>query len=57
MRLPLCHARLLVELNVPHTGFRHVSEFMTRLGGVTGCLFPRSIPTRDKCLDTWKEMA
>ena len=43
---------LLMDLNVPKGGFRHVSEFMTRRGAAytaaTGLPFPRPIPSRDR---------
>ena len=52
---------LLMDLNVTKTGFRHLSEFMTRRGidytAATGHTFPRPIPTRQAFLDTWKDMA
>ena len=52
---------LLMDLNVPKLGFRHVSEFMSRRGSAytatTGLPFPRPIPTREKFMDTWKELA
>ena len=51
---------LLMDLNVTKTGFRHLSEFMTRRGidytAATGHTFPHPIPTRQAFLDTWKEM-
>ena len=50
---------LLMDLNVPKLGFRHVSEYMSRRGSAytaaTGLPFPRPIPTRDTFTDTWKE--
>ena len=50
---------LLMDLNVPRGGFRHVSEFMTCRGAAyttaTGLPFPRSIPSCDRSMDTWKE--
>ena len=50
----------LMDLNVPEGGFRHVSEFMTRRGAAytaaTGLPFPRPIPSRDRFMDTWKEL-
>ena len=53
--------RLLMELNIPKTGFRHISEFMTRRGAAytaaTGLKFPRPILSRGEYLDTWKEVA
>ena len=52
---------LLMDLNVTKTGFHHLSEFMTRQGidytAATGHTFLRPIPTRQACLDTWKDMA
>ena len=52
---------LLMDLNVTKTGFRHLSEFMTRRGidytAATGHTFPRPIPTPQAFLDTWKDMA
>ena len=51
---------LLMGLNVPKSGFRHVSEFMTRRGSAytaaTGLPFPRPILSRDLFTDTWKEL-
>ena len=51
---------LLMDLNVPKLGFRHVSEYMSRRGSAysaaTGLPFPRPIPTRDTFMDTWKEL-
>ena len=51
---------LLMDLNVPKGGFRHVLEFMTRRGAAytaaTGLPFPRPIPSRDRFMDTWKEL-
>ena len=45
---------------VPKSGFRHVSEFMTRRGvaytAATGLPFLRPIPSRDHFTDTWKEL-
>ena len=41
---------LLMDLNVPKSGFRHVSEFMSRRGATctaaTGLPFPQAIPSR-----------
>ena len=52
---------LLMDLNVTKTGFRHLSEFMTRQGidytAATGRTFSRPIATRQAFLDTWKDMA
>ena len=51
---------LLMDLNIPKGGFRHVSEFLTRRGAAytaaTGLPFPRPIPSRDRFMDTWKEL-
>ena len=51
---------LLMDLNVPKGGFRHVSEFMTHRGAAytaaTGLPFLRPIPSRDCFMDTWKEL-
>ena len=51
---------LLMDLNVPKLGFRHVSEYMSRRGSAysaaTGLPFPRPIPTGDTFTDTWKEL-
>ena len=51
---------LLMDLNVPKLGFRHVSEYMSRRGSAysaaTGLPFPRPIPTRGTFTDTWKEL-
>ena len=51
---------LLMDLNVPKGGFRHVSEFMTRRGAAytaaMGLPFPRPILSRDPFMDTWKEL-
>ena len=52
---------LLMELNIPKTGFCHISEFMTRRGAgytaATDLNFPRPIPSRGEHLDTWNELA
>ena len=51
---------LLMDFNVAKSGFRHVWEFMTRRGAAytatTGLPFPRPIPSRDRFMDTWKEL-
>ena len=51
----------LMDLNVTKTGFRRLSEFMTRRGidytAATGRIFPRPIPTRQAFFDTWNDMA
>ena len=50
-----------MDLTVRKGSFRHVSKFMTRRGATytaaTGLPFPRPIPSRDRFMDTWKEMA
>ena len=46
---------LLMDLNVPKLGFRHVSEYMSRRGSAcaaTSLPFLRPIPTRDTFTDT-----
>ena len=52
---------LLMDLNVTETGFRHLSNSMTRRGidytAAMGHTFPRPIPTQQAFLDTWKDMA
>ena len=52
---------LLLELDISKTGFRHMSEFMTRRGAAytaaTGPKFVWPIPSRGEYLDTWKELA
>ena len=52
--------QLLIVLNVPKGGFQHVSEFTTRLEAAytaaTALPFPRPIPSRDRFMDTWKEL-
>ena len=52
---------LLMDLNALKVGFRTVFEYMTRRGAAytaaTGYPFPQPIPTLEKFLDTWKEMA
>ena len=51
---------LLMDLNVPKLGLRHVLEYRSRRGSAytaaTGLPFPRPIPTRDTFTDTWKEL-
>ena len=51
---------LCMHPNVTKGGFRHVSAFMTRRGAAytaaTGLPFPRPIPSRDRFMDTWKEL-
>ena len=49
---------LLLELGTPRSGFRVLSEYITRRGDAyttcTGLPFPRPIPTRHQCDATWK---
>ena len=49
---------LLMDLNVPKLGLRHMSEWMSRRGSAyratPGLPFPKPIPTRDTFTDTWK---
>ena len=51
---------LLMDLNVPKLGFRHVSEYMSRRGSAytaaTGLPFAKPIPTREAFTDAWKEL-
>ena len=52
---------LLMDLNVPKGGFRHVSEFMTRRAPLTpprraSHYPPPPIPSHDGFTDTWKEL-
>ena len=51
---------VVMDVNVPKLGFRHVSKYMSRRGSAytaaTGLPFPRPIPTRDTFTDTWKEL-
>ena len=51
---------LLMDSNVPKSGFRHVWEFMIRRGAAytaaTGLPFPQPIPSRDCFMNTWKEL-
>ena len=51
---------LLMNLNVPKVGFRHMMEYMSRRGSVytaaTGLQFPQPIPTREAFTDAWKEL-
>ena len=48
---------LLLELGAPRSGFRVLSQYITRRGDAytarTGLLFPRPIPTRDRFERTW----
>ena len=50
---------LLMDFNLPKSGFRHVSHFTTRQGAAytaaTGLAFPRPIPSRDRFTNIWKE--
>ena len=50
---------LLMDLNVPKGGFRHVSARMGLEGAYTGAMglpFPRPTSSRDPFMDTWKEL-
>ena len=51
---------LLLELGAPRSGFRVLSEYITRRGDAytarTGQPFPRPIPTRDQFDATWKSL-
>ena len=51
---------LLMDLNVPKLGFRHVWDYLSRRGSAytaaTGLPFPCPIPTRDTFTDQWKEL-
>ena len=51
---------LLMDLNVPKVGFRHMMEYMSRRGLVytaaTGLPFPRPTPTREAFTDALKEL-
>ena len=51
---------LLMDLNIPKGGFRHVSGFMTRQGAAytaaTGLPFPHPTPLRDCFMDAWSEL-
>ena len=51
---------LPMDLNVPKGCFPHVLEFMSRRGSAyiaaTGLPLPRPIPSRDRFMDTWKEL-
>ena len=50
----------LLELGAPRSGFRVLSEYITRRGDAytarTGLPFPRPIPTRDQFDATWKSL-
>ena len=51
---------LVMDLNVPKVGFRHMMEYMSRRGSAytaaTGLPFAKPIPTREAFTDTWKEL-
>ena len=51
---------LLMDLNVPKVGFRHMMEYMSRRGlaytAATGLPFTKPIPTREAFTDAWKEL-
>ena len=51
---------LLLELGAPRSGFRVLSEYITRRGNAytarTGLPFPWPIPTRDQFDATWKSL-
>ena len=51
---------LLLELGAPRSGFRVLSEYITRRGDAytarTGLPFPRPIPTREQFHATWKSL-
>ena len=51
---------LLLELGAARSGFRVLSEYITRRGDAytarTGLPFPRPIPTRDQLDATWKSL-
>ena len=51
---------LLMDLNVPRLGFRHVSEYMSCWGSTytaaTGLPFAKPIPTREVFTDAWKQL-
>ena len=61
LSLSLDHTGLLMDLKVPKPSLGHVSEFMSRRGSAymaaTGLLFPMSIPTWEKFMDTLEELA
>ena len=50
---------LLMDLNVPKVGFRHMMEYMSRrvsaYTAATGLPFTKPIPTRGAFADAWKE--
>ena len=51
---------LLMDLNVPKLGFRHMMEYMSRRGSAytaaTGLPFAKPIPGRNVFTDAWKEL-
>ena len=51
---------LLMDLNVPKAGFRHMMEYMSRWGSAytaaTGLPFAKPIPTREALTDARKEL-
>ena len=51
---------LLMDLNVPMVGFRHMMVYMSRWGSActapTGLPFAKPIPTREAFTDAWKEL-
>ena len=51
---------LLMNLNVPKVGFRHMMVYMSRRGSAyaatTGLPFAKPIPTREAFTDAWKEL-
>ena len=51
---------LLLELGAPRSGFRVLSQYITRRGDAytarTGLPFPRPIPTQDQFDATWKSL-
>ena len=52
---------LVMDLNVPKRGFKHMWEFMSRRGSAytaaSGLLLSRCIPNREKFMDTWRVLA
>ena len=55
-----CLIGLLLVLGAPRSGFRVLSEYITRRGDAytarTGVASPRPIPTGDQCDATWKSL-
>ena len=51
---------LLMDLNLPKVGFRHMMEYMSRRGSAytaaTGLPFAKPIPTGEAFTDAWKEL-